>query len=75
MVDFHKYLFQAYDVLKRCFEEVNCPFDDLCYNLVQHDKSPKKKTKKGSYRRRHQEEEVSQPPSPHSDPIQVLLKK
>ncbi|XP_019766981.1 exonuclease mut-7 homolog isoform X1 [Dendroctonus ponderosae] len=64
-------LIQAYDVLKRCFEEANCPFDDLCYSLIQHDKSPRKKPRRALNRSGQAESDPPQPPSPQTSSVQA----
>ncbi|CAG9770683.1 unnamed protein product [Ceutorhynchus assimilis] len=64
-------LIEAYDVLKRCFEQANCNFDDLCYTLIQHDAKYEAKKKSKNHRKHKSEEEVPQPPSPHSEPVQA----
>ncbi|XP_066138244.1 exonuclease mut-7 homolog [Euwallacea fornicatus] len=63
-------LLEIYDVLKTCFEEADCPFEDICYSLIQHDGSLKKKPKKNPHRRKP-EEPILQPPSPHLFPVQA----
>ncbi|XP_050295800.1 exonuclease mut-7 homolog [Anthonomus grandis grandis] len=66
-------LIEVYDVLKKCFEDANCPFDDICFNLIQHEKSPKKKAKKGRNLNKTKREEniTAQPPSPHAKQIEA----
>lgn len=64
-------LIQVYDVIKECFGRVNCSFDDLCYSLVQHEKSPRKKTKKNHHRRKNADDDMVQPPSPHIESVEA----
>lgn len=39
-------LIQVYDVLKRCCESANFPFEETCYTLMSSTKSSKRKPKK-----------------------------
>ncbi|XP_044763867.1 exonuclease mut-7 homolog [Coccinella septempunctata] len=39
-------LIEVYDVIRRCCDRVNCPFEEICYNLMMHNKDSKKKNKK-----------------------------
>ncbi|KAF7279834.1 hypothetical protein GWI33_006692 [Rhynchophorus ferrugineus] len=65
-------LIEIYDVIKSRFENTNNSFDDLCYTLIQHERSPKKKGRRtGPHRPRKVEEEVDQAPSPVTQPVEA----
>lgn len=44
-------LIQVYDILKQCSEAAKFQFDEVCYNLIVSNKSPKKRSKRGGTRR------------------------
>lgn len=41
-------LIEVYDVIKKCSEQANFPFDDVCYQLMTNERLPKKKQKKSN---------------------------
>ncbi|XP_008191355.1 exonuclease mut-7 homolog [Tribolium castaneum] len=65
-------LIEVYDVIKGCCEKAEFPFDETCYNLMTNEKAPKKKAKKPVQKKPkplQADEEIAQPPSPHSSQV------
>ncbi|XP_044262424.1 exonuclease mut-7 homolog [Tribolium madens] len=64
-------LIEVYDVIRSCCEKAEFPFDETCYNLMTNEKGPKKKAKKPVQKKSKppQDEEIAQPPSPHSNQV------
>ncbi|CAG9831594.1 unnamed protein product [Diabrotica balteata] len=64
-------LIQCYDVLRKSCEEVGFPFEETCYQLMTNPRSTKKINKKAVKKKEaaKPKEELSQPPSPHSDQV------
>lgn len=66
-------LIEIYDVMKRCCENGEFPFDDVCYNLMTNESASKKKSKKSSQKKETivNVPIVPQPPSPFVENIEA----
>ncbi|CAH1105749.1 unnamed protein product [Psylliodes chrysocephalus] len=64
-------LIECYDILKKCCEEVNFPFEETCYNLMTNEKMPRKTPKKVGNKKKYNPnaKEICQPPSHHSESV------
>lgn len=41
-------LIEVYDVIKKCCEDINFPFEEVCYHLMTNEKAIKKKQKRNN---------------------------
>ncbi|XP_056648131.1 exonuclease mut-7 homolog [Diorhabda sublineata] len=65
-------LIQCYDVIRKCCEKVNFPFEETCYNLMTNEKLTRKHNKRMGNKKKSvssPKEEVVQSPSPHQEPV------